>query len=857
MVLRLALLLTVAVLAVAMPLRDAAARCVNTTTGGQVTDGADAPASGQAVICDTGTPNPSTTVISAVPGSTGVSVTVQSGAILQTTLRAIGVFNSSTVLNQGRVSTVGGINAFGLSTTGAGSILINEGIVTTTGTNSHGLNAQGTNSTLTNRGSITVSGTGAHGIRSLETTAGTQLTNSGTITQLGSGGSGVLMTGGTLTNQAGGSISGQVAGVNVTSGAANVINSGTITGVSGLGLTFAGTFANMVTNSGIINGNVDLGAGDDTFTWQNAGTITGTISLGTGTDTATLRNLTNANLAGTTLADGGPGVDRLVLDNASLSSTLFTNWETVELTNGSQFTLTGPLVLGDSGTLTGTLSIDQTSTLFAGAGVNPTIRSFDGVSFVTVTNAGFIDLTNGASGTTDSLTIAGNYVGTGGRIRLNTVLGSDGSPSDRLVIDSGTASGTSSLLISNFGGAGALTTGNGILVVDTSNGGTTQAGAFMLGTPAVAGPYEYTLYRSSIDASNAQAWYLRSALDCTLDPTNLACVITPSAPADLRPETSLYAAIPSLAILYGRSLLDTLHERAGEQEHLRGRRNLGASASNNGQWGRVVVLNGNRNGDALGIYGNGPAYDYGFGAFQAGQDLYRAEQGNGARNHLGVYGAVGGGRGNVSHFDGSAAGHDSFMAYTVGGYWTHFGATGWYVDSVLQGTWYDIKGNSDRGVPTLQTGGGCLAGSLEGGYPIRLGYGWIFEPQAQAVYQLIGLPDASDTAATVKFGNVQSLAGRVGVRIANTWQADGATITAWLRPNIWHEYLGDPKTSFSSATGYIPFRADLAGSWAELNVGVSTQFGAATSVFANASYQVGLDGRSDAWDAKLGLRVNW
>ena len=158
-------------------------------------------------------------------------------------------------------------------------------------------------------------------------------------------------------------------------------------------------------------------------------------------------------------------------------------------------------------------------------------------------------------------------------------------------------------------------------------------------------------------------------------------------------------------------------------------------------------------------------------------------------------------------------------------------------------------------MPALQVDGGGLAGSLEGGYPIRLGRGWILEPQAQAVYQLIGLPDASDTAATIKFSNVQSLAGRVGVRIANTWPTDGATITVWLRPNIWHEYLGDPKTSFSSATGFIPFRADLAGSWAELNAGVSTQLGAATSVFANASYQVGLDGRSDAWDAKVGLKI--
>jgi outer membrane autotransporter protein len=36
------------------------------------------------------------------------------------------------------------------------------------------------------------------------------------------------------------------------------------------------------------------------------------------------------------------------------------------------------------------------------------------------------------------------------------------------------------------------------------------------------------------------------------------------------------------------------------------------------------------------------------------------------------------------------------------------------------------------------------------------------------------------------------------------------------------------------------------GSWGELNTGVSAEITRNASIFANASYQVGLDGRSDA-----------
>jgi hypothetical protein len=46
--------------------------------------------------------------------------------------------------------------------------------------------------------------------------------------------------------------------------------------------------------------------------------------------------------------------------------------------------------------------------------------------------------------------------------------------------------------------------------------------------------------------------------------------------------------IPALTLLYGRTLLDTLLERVGEEEHLRARDGASVSPYNNGTWGRVI-----------------------------------------------------------------------------------------------------------------------------------------------------------------------------------------------------------------------------------------------------------------------------
>jgi autotransporter family porin len=303
-----------------------------------------------------------------------------------------------------------------------------------------------------------------------------------------------------------------------------------------------------------------------------------------------------------------------------------------------------------------------------------------------------------------------------------------------------------------------------------------------------------------------------------------------------------------VALLYGRFLLDTLHERMGAE---------GQGAT--GQWGRVAALHGSRDGERFGVLGGAPAFDYDLAVFQAGQDLYRVATPAGARTRAGLYAAFGAGRADVTHFDSTDAGRDGLTALSLGAYWTHFAAAGWYADAVLQGTWYDLRGSSTY-LPELETDGLGWAASLESGAPFHLGGGWMVEPQVQAVYQRIHIDGASDGAAAIRFRDVDSLAARAGLRIAHVWSpgpGSGPQVTAWLRPSIWHEVLGDPITSFSSETGPVPFHADLGGTWAELNAGITSQVGDGLSLYANAGYQHGLDGDSTGYYGKIGFRAGW
>ncbi|MDH4981827.1 autotransporter outer membrane beta-barrel domain-containing protein [Hyphomicrobium sp. D-2] len=564
--------------------------------------------------------------------------------------------------------------------------------------------------------------------------------------------------------------------------------------------------------------------------------------LFSGEDHASLQNRTSEILADTTVHAGTFELRDGAVYGVNAPGSSF------NLTAGAEFESvvneanSGNSIRADDITLSGRTSLQ---------GSHVQTLTFDG----NVVHGGQIIAANGNL-VGSEVVVRGNYTGQGGTLGINTQLGGDGSPSDRLVIDGGTGTGTSQLAVNNVGGLGDLTQLNGILVVDAINGGTTVPGLFALAGPVVAGPYEYSLYRGSEDASNPNAWYLRSELNCALDPTAPVCG---DGIPDWRQETSLYAAVPAMTLLYGRLMLDTLHERRGTAV------SPYAEGAPNAAWARVIGQHGDRDGGKGGIYGAGPKYDYDFWAFQGGMDLYRDGDVSTSRNHAGAFFAIGHGSGDVQHIGDGKAGENSFMAYSWGAYWTHYTPDNAYVDALLLGSWYDIDAKSNR-IPKMKTDGGAFGASLEGGYPVYTGPGgFSIEPQAQLAYQTINLNNGSDVAAQVHFDNVNSLVGRVGVRFAQdfgtpTWLTGSpSTFTAWVRPNFWYEFLGDPKTKFSSATGFIPFAADMGGTTFEINTGFSTDIGDGAAIYANASYLVGIGEHADgnAYDGKLGVKVAW
>ncbi|MCJ7960300.1 MAG: hypothetical protein MUW57_28090 [Pseudomonas sp.] len=85
-----------------------------------------------------------------------------------------------------------------------------------------------------------------------------------------------------------------------------------------------------------------------------------------------------------------------------------------------------------------------------------------------------------------------NYIG-GGTLVLTSELGDDHSPSDRLVIDGGTATGRTAVRVLNTGGQGGITE-EGIRLVQTINGGSIDTDAFYLDARSTGLPQERRQY---------------------------------------------------------------------------------------------------------------------------------------------------------------------------------------------------------------------------------------------------------------------------------------------------------------------------------------------------------------------------
>ena len=801
-------------------------------------------------------------------------------------IRTISYVDAPTTLNYTGlgITTQGGGGAGIQALSGNGSITVNASgpINTTNGSNAVGILADSGTTLAQRSGLLTDTATIRAGIVPAASTTGSVQVTAANVAAMGEFGTAISATSGsggvTVNVPSGGSIMG--------GWQADLTSVGPVYGLQASGVSLGSSVgAATLTNDGAIGALSDRAVASTLFfpsnntAIVNNGTMTGFVQL-VGSNNSIVNNGT-FNLRHFADTNGDVIRDTLRVAVSDLGPGTFTN-------NGTLALLGAP----------GATTLDATGQ-YLPLGLTFNAMALGGpvqgqiLGATTFTNSGIINLQANpvagdvlliSGGHTPGVSGGGLFVANGGQLLLDTVLNEGGanSRSDVVVVDGTSvgANGATRLSARNAGGAGALTVDNGILAVQSVDPGRSVPGVFTLGAPAVAGPYEYTLFLGGVgaDATNGN-WYLRSTLNCALSPALPECRPSPPDPINpippptpvtpnFRIEASLYAAIPSMALLYGRDLLDTLSERAGAEFDER----FGAATTPGGYykavplnsasqylgWGRIIGVNGTQQGDSRGVLGGtaGPHFDYSFLAIQAGMDFYRQEHPDGSRDHAGAYFAIGTNRGQVTHFDGRGGSSD-FGAYTLGGYWTHFGATGWYTDAILQGTFYDVNSTASRGLPTFRTQGQGFAASIETGYPFRFSGGWFIEPQAQLIYQTVNLNDASDVAAQIRFADVDSLLGRIGARFGRTWTFDQSIITAWIRPNLWNEFRGNPTTSFSSQTGFIPFYADLGGLWGEINAGVSGQITRNTTLYANASYQSRFDGGGFAYTGKAGVRVNW
>ena len=337
------------------------------------------------------------------------------------------------------ISFTGGGGNTGVSVSGAGSVVSTDGLVITAtngGGNDVGVNADNGGRAVLTGGSINIAGAGG-GERGLRATGtGSVISATGTaITVTGTGSNAGLnaLNGGRI-ETSGGSVS-------VTNGAGGLLQSGGTTIMNGTNVTASGT--------GGIGFQFNNG-GSNTLNYQGATIQASAASFSVQGAIANI-DLTNTTAVAnnnTLLQTGNGGNTTYNARNSNLQGVVTTpagSTSALSLTQGTVWTMTG-------NSKATSVANDASQIIYTAPLADPSLLA----SYKTLTVT--------------------NYVGRGGSVALNTYLGADGSPSDRLVIDGGSASGRSGLRITNTTGPGELTTGDGIRVVQAINGWHHSAG---------------------------------------------------------------------------------------------------------------------------------------------------------------------------------------------------------------------------------------------------------------------------------------------------------------------------------------------------------------------------------------------
>ncbi|VVP07831.1 autotransporter outer membrane beta-barrel domain-containing protein [Pseudomonas fluorescens] len=664
---------------------------------------------------------------------------------------------------------------------------------------------------------------------------------------------------------------GQIIGNLVTGfGTDTIIVSG---GRIGGNVSVSGGNDSITVTGGEIVGEIRASAGNDTFLWNGGGIIRSAILMGDDNDSAIVRNLNETTLALTPSIDGGPGTDQLTFDHStSAGAARYINWETVSLSNGARFDVDGNFVLGDNVTGSGEFNVDGSSVITSTQG---SIAPFTAGQRVTLNNAGTIDLGSGNTRTSDTLTVQGNYAGNGGQLWVQSVLGDDNSPSDKLVVNDGTLTGSTAITVSNLGGAGAQTLQNGIQVVQAQGTAVSSNDAFSLKAPVSVGAFDYVLFKGGVTPGSENSWYLSSSVaaaplvevpnpDPALPPILVPLVAAPvaaagspalptpapgAAPIPLyRPEVPTWSALPPAAAQLALNALGTFHDRQGDQRLLT---ETGAFAAG---WGRVYGKHFEQTWAGTVT----PKLDGSLNGFQVGNDLFSSQLAGGQTQRTGFFVGHSRLKGDVDGFnqgfEDKRAGKVELEGDSFGAYWTLTNPRNAYIDAVAMYTRLDGDSHSERGLK-IDNDGHAVTLSVEAGYPFAVANDWEIEPQAQIIHQQIELDDQHDGISDVAFDADPSWIGRVGARLKGRYDVSGLPLEPYLRANLWHTFSGTDTVTFAGTTD---IDTEQQSSWLDVGIGANLPLAPSVSAYVNVDYSSNIDSNQQRGVvANLGVRVRW
>ena len=428
---------------------------------------------------------------------------------------------------------------------------------------------------------------------------------------------------------------------------------------------------------------------------------------------------------------------------------------------------------------------------------------------------------------------------------------------------SGNSSGSTGLTITDKSGLGNRTTGNGIPVVIVN--GTSTASAFALNQRVAAGAYEYKLYKGGA-SSAGNSWYLSTQAPAPESTSGSggstpspATPATPPAPvitpvAGERIEVAVYPAVPSLVQLYAQTAVDTLDQRRGDLNLIDPQ---GGAKKSSNDWARIIGKTGKSTPSNA---SDGPSMNFNAYALQLGVDLYQNEQQGGSRSYIGPYVTIGSANANTSSQAGgiSTGSINGMQAYSLGLYATHFAANGLYVDALAQGTRYLNAGASSVQGAQLRTQGSGFTGSLEGGGRWNFDK-FLISPQAQIVYDAIGMNNATDAYGQVNFNKSELTRGRLGLLAGHKDVIGSTPIFAYLRASYWSVFNAGTSTTMASLYGVNPvtFQSQANSGWMTVDAELNARITKDTNLFLNLAVDNSLVGTYQAYSGRIGLQTRF